>query len=123
MSAQPETVVVGAIRRHLGGRDGMGVGDDPGLGCIVVKNHGSEFAREGYPDLTVVRPDGLVVFIEVKVPGRTDGPLHNGVSAMQFKWGRRLLKQGARWGWATNPHEAEKLVFADEFSISELLPS
>lgn len=123
MSAQPETVVVRAIRRHLGGEDGMGAGDDPGLGCIVVKNHGSEFSKEGYPDLTVVRPDGLTVYIEVKVPGRTDGPLDNGVSAMQWKWGRRLLARGARWGWATNPQEAENLVFAKDFSISTLFPS
>lgn len=109
---QPETLVVGAIRRHLGGPKGDGRG---GLGCLVVKMHGSAFSREGFPDLLVIRPDGLTVYVEVKVPGRVDGPLGNGVSAAQASWGRRLRRQRARWGWADCPEAAERLVFPERF--------
>lgn len=111
MGSQPESVVVDAIRRHLGGPEphlGMGWA---GLRCICVKMHGSEYSREGFPDLVVIRPDGVTVFLEVKQPGRTDGPLRNGVSAMQFKWGRRLMEKGAIWGFASDPQEAENVVF------------
>jgi hypothetical protein len=108
---QPETRVVLAIREHLGGRSGMGRG---GLGCVVVKMHGSAYSRDGFPDLLVIRPDGATVYLEVKVPGRTDGPLGNGVEAAQLAWGRRLARQGAEWGWAASPEEAEAVVFRHE---------
>lgn len=108
MPVQPETKVVDAIRTHLGGKSGMGKG---GLGCVVVKMHGSAFSRDGFPDLLVIRPDGVTVYVEVKVPGRTDGPLGNGVEPAQLAWGRRLSRQGAVWGWATSAAEAEALVF------------
>lgn len=113
---QPETRVVVAIREHLGGKSGMGRG---GLGCVVVKMHGSAFSRDGFPDLLVIRPDGPTVYLEVKVPGRTDGPLGNGVEAAQLAWGRRLRRQGAAWGWAASPAEAEAVVFHfEEWSAS-----
>lgn len=98
--AQPESLVVGAIGRRL-----------ESLGCLVVKMHGSAFSSRGFPDLLVIRPDGLTVYVEVKVPGRVDGPAGNGLSAAQVSWGRRLRRVGAPWGWADSPDAAELLVF------------
>lgn len=98
--AQPETIVVGAVSRHL-----------EKLGCLVVKMHGSAFSRKGFPDLLVIRPDGVTVYLEVKVPGRRDGPLQNGVSAAQLSWGRKLRRANATWGWAATPEESARVVF------------
>lgn len=100
MSAQPETLVVGAVARRL-----------ERMGCLVVKMHGSAFSSRGFPDLLVIRPDGLTVYLEVKVPGRTDGPAGNGLSAAQVGWARRLARQGAPWGVCDNPDDSERIVF------------
>lgn len=107
---QPESRVVDAIRRRL-----------ESAGCIVVKIHGSRFMPEGFPDLVVVcGPDtvgaagedvaGRVAFVEVKVPGRTDGPGGCGLSTMQLRWLWRLGSQGAVCGVASSPAEAEHVV-------------
>lgn len=111
MVAQPESLVVSAIVHALGGRDGMGTGSNPGRGCLCVKMHGSVYSRTGFPDLVIIRPDGVTVYLEVKVPGRTDGPLRNGVEPAQLSWGRRLRKRGAIWGWADSVASAISVVF------------
>lgn len=98
--ANPESLVVERIRVDLEGR-----------GCIVVKIHGSRFMPEGFPDLVVVRPDGVSVFVEVKVPGRSDGPGGGGLSRMQLRWLWRLGAQGARCGVASSPGQARLVVF------------
>lgn len=98
--SQPETQVVNAIRRELERR-----------GCVVVKMHGSAFSRKGFPDLLVVRGDGVTVYLEVKVPGRVDGPAGNGLSALQLRWLRVLEGQGAPVGWADSVDGAVAVVF------------
>lgn len=97
--SQPETVVVGSIRRALEAR-----------GCLVVKMHGSAFTRKGFPDLLVVLPGGETAYLEVKVPGRTDGPAGNGLSALQVRWLRVLAEQGARCGHASSVAEALEVL-------------
>lgn len=98
--AQPETVVVRAIRRALVAR-----------GCEVVKMHGSQYMPEGFPDLLVIRPDGVVAFVEVKVPGRTDGPAGNGLSRMQLWWLLKLAVAGHRCGSADCAADAELVAW------------
>lgn len=93
--SQPETTVVNSIRRALEAR-----------GCLVVKMHGSAFSRKGFPDLLVIRPDGVTCYLEVKVPGRTDGPAGNGLSALQLRWLRVLGEQGAIAGVADDVDSA-----------------
>lgn len=95
-----ETVLVGKIRKALEAQ-----------GCIVVKMHGSRFMPEGFPDLVVIGPDGSTCFLEIKVPGRTDGPESNGLSAMQLWWLRKLSDQGARCGHADSVEAAIGIVF------------
>lgn len=80
-------------------------------GCLCVKMHGSAFSSRGFPDLLVIRPDGSTVYLEVKVPGRVDGPARNGMSAAQVGWARRLARQGAPWGLADGPDAAEAVCF------------
>lgn len=104
MMAQPESIVVGAVSRRLERE-----------GCLVVKMHGSAFSSRGFPDLLVVRSDGLTVFLEVKVPGRTDGPAGNGMSAAQVSWARRLARLGAPWGVCDNPDEASRIVHGAKY--------
>lgn len=96
---QPESLVVDAVARRLERR-----------GCLCVKMHGSAFSSRGFPDLLVVRADGLTVYLEIKVPGRTDGPAGNGMSAAQVGWARRLARQEAPWGVADNADDAERIV-------------
>lgn len=101
--AQPETRVVHAIRRML---------ED--AGCVVVKIHGSQYMPEGFPDLLVVCPWGETVYLEVKVPGRTDGPWGNGLQPMQLRWLWQLGAQGARVSYADNPVSALRFVLAGD---------
>lgn len=96
---QPETKVVNAIAARL-----------ERAGCICVKMHGSAYSSRGFPDLLVIRPDGLTIYLEVKVPGRTDGPAGNGMSAAQVGWARKLARQRAPWGVADNPDDASRIV-------------
>lgn len=92
---QPESVVVARIRRALEAR-----------GCLTVKMHGSRFMPEGFPDLLVVLPGGETVYLEVKVPGRTDGPWGCGLSAMQLRWLWKLGAQGCRVSFADSATDA-----------------
>ena len=108
--AQPETNVSNAIRRRLGGPKMDGTG---GLRCITVKMHGSAYTRKGFPDLLVVRPDGVTVYLEVKVPGRTDGPEGDGLSPLQLRWQRELAKRGAIVGHADSIESALEVVFPE----------
>lgn len=95
MAEQPETRVVAAIVRMLEAAD-----------CVVVKMHGSAYMPGGFPDLLIIRPDGETVYLEVKVPGRTDGPAGVGLAAAQLGWLWRLGRQGCRVGWADSPASA-----------------
>lgn len=97
-----ESRVVASITRALERSD-----------CIVVKMHGSAFSRAGFPDLLVIRPDGVTCYLEVKQPGRTDGPAGNGLSALQVRWLRRLQDRGARAGVACTAGEAAAVVFGE----------
>lgn len=97
--AQPETRVVAAIRRALEAE-----------GCIVVKIHGSQYMPEGFPDLLIVCPWGETVYLEVKVPGRTDGPWSNGLQPMQLRWLWKLGQAGARCSYADSPEGALAFV-------------
>lgn len=108
--SQPESRLVERIRAALEAH-----------GCVVVKIHGSRYMPEGFPDLVVVcGPDtvgaageslaGRTAFVEVKVPGRVDGPAGVGLSAMQLRWLWKLGAQGAVVGWASSPAEAEHVV-------------
>lgn len=101
--AQPESVVVAAIVRALEAR-----------GCIAVKMHGSQYMPKGFPDLLVVKPGGAMVLLEVKVPGRTDGPAGNGLAAVQLAWLWRLAVQGASCGHADDVPGALLVVFGSE---------
>jgi hypothetical protein len=97
--SQPESRLVDKIRRRL-----------EQAGCVVVKIHGSQYMPEGFPDLVVVRPDGVTCYLEVKVPGRTDGPAGVGLSAMQLRWLWKLAAQGACCGVVMSVAEAEQVV-------------
>lgn len=97
---QPESVVAKACADHL-----------RKLGCIVVKMHGDQYMPEGFPDLLVIRPDGQAAFVEIKVPGRTDGPAGDGLAALQLRWLLRLACLGAIAGSATSAKESELIVF------------
>lgn len=112
---QPETLVVKKIRAALEAR-----------GALVVKIHGSQYMPEGFPDLIVVLPPrlrwldagspagwlpGESVFIEVKTPGRSDGPWACGVSLMQLRWLWKLGAQGARCTIAESAAEAVAFCF------------
>jgi hypothetical protein len=97
--SQPESRLVEKIRSALEGR-----------GCVVVKIHGSRYMPEGFPDLVVVLPGGSVAFVEVKVPGRVDGPAGVGLSAMQLRWLWKLGSQGAVVGWADTVEDAVSIV-------------
>lgn len=101
--AQPESRVVKRISDALEDR-----------GCIVVKIHGSQYMPKGFPDLLVVKPGGAVVLLEVKVPGRTDGPAGNGLEAVQLAWLWRLAMQGASCGHADDVPGALLVVFGSE---------
>lgn len=105
--AQPESILVGQVIRRLAGPRGDGTG---GLRCLVLKLHGSEYGRAGVPDLLVIRPDGRMALVEIKLPGRTDGPAGNGLSALQLRWLRVLAMRGAICGVACSPDEAELVV-------------
>lgn len=98
MATGPETRLVGRIGDALEAR-----------GCIVVKIHGSRFMPKGFPDLVVVRPDGTTCFVEVKQPGRTDGPAGDGVSAIQLSWLWRLGAQGTPVGYADSVEDAMRI--------------
>ncbi len=102
MSGGPETLLVGEIRQSL-----------EAAGCIVLKIHGSKYMPAGFPDLVVVRPDGRTVFVEVKIPGRTDGPAGIGLSAIQMSWLWRLGVQGASCGWVDSVAGARSLVLGE----------
>lgn len=98
----PETKVTKKIKLALEKR-----------GAIVVKLHGNQYTRAGFPDLLVIAPGGRVAFVEVKVPGRTDGPAGNGLSALQVRWLSRLSGMGHRAGHAATPDEALAVVFGE----------
>lgn len=100
MTSGPETRIVKKITEALEAR-----------GCIVVKIHGSAYMPKGFPDLVVVRPDGVTAYVEVKQPGRTDGPQGNGVTMKQCEWLWRLGEQGCIVGWAASVSEALGVVF------------
>lgn len=100
MGMGPESRLVGAIRRSLEAR-----------GCCVVKVHGSQYMPEGFPDLVIVLPGGETVYLEVKVPGRTDGPWRNGLAPMQLRWLWKLGELGARVSWAESVEQAVRFVF------------
>lgn len=107
--AQPETVLVGQVTRAL-----------ERIGCLVVKQHGSAYSSKGFPDLVVVRPGGLTIFLEVKLPGRSDGPAGNGLSAAQVSWARRLALVDAPWAMVTSADEALDAVRAAKLRRREV---
>ena len=97
---QPESRVVRDIRKALEAR-----------GCIVVKVHGSRYMPLGFPDLLVVVPGGETCYLEVKVPGRTDGPWGCGVDVAQLRWLWKLGAAGSRVGVVDDDRGALALVF------------
>lgn len=96
----PESKVVKACRLALEAR-----------GCIVVKMHGNQYMPEGFPDMLVVRPDGQIALIEVKQPGRTDGPAGDGLAALQLRWLRELACRGAICGSCDSANDAVRIAF------------
>lgn len=82
--AQPESRIVEKIRRALVAR-----------GAVVVKIHGSAYTRSGTPDLIGCLPGGRAFALEVKQPGRSDGPAGNGASALQLRELDRWRAAGA----------------------------
>lgn len=98
---QPETRVVKAIVTAL---------ERAAPGVVCVKIHGSQYMPKGFPDLLIVLPGGETVYLEVKVPGRTDGPWDNGLQLAQIRWLWKLGETGARCSYADSPAGAVAFV-------------
>lgn len=65
-------------------------------GCIVVKTHGNAYFPVGFPDLIIIRPDGVTAFVEAKSGDNVPSPV-------QEIWIEALRKKGCHAGWSNWP--------------------
>jgi Holliday junction resolvase-like predicted endonuclease len=65
-------------------------------GCIVVKTHGNAYFPIGFPDLIIIRPDGITAFVEAKASGEQP-------DSIQLEWLKNIRKQGCPAGWSDWP--------------------
>lgn len=68
-------------------------------GCVVIKIHGTQYARKGEPDLVGSAPGGLAFAIEVKLD-------YNSPTAIQTSKLKEWRKAGASVGVARSVEEA-----------------
>jgi hypothetical protein len=73
-------------------------------GCKVYKYHGGAFSAVGFPDLIVIRPDGITAFVEIKLPGKKP-------TKIQYATIDRIGRQGAPAGWADSVKKAMEIVW------------
>ena len=61
--------------------------------AIYYNNIQTMMSSVGFPDMTVIAPNGAVAFIEVKRNGLTEANLR----PLQIVWRNKLKKQNATW--------------------------
>lgn len=97
-----------------------------GSRLVVWKNHGSEFAEAGLPDLTGML-DGVFIACEVKAPesygGSVDRALLRGPTIKQRAFIARV-NEGGGIGWfaATVEQWMDGLAYADQFAVTRWQP-
>lgn len=82
MAATPEAKVKLKLQRLLAKHN-----------TIYYNNIQTVMSNAGFPDMTVIAPNGAVAFVEVKREGLGE----SGLSKLQVLWRNKLVKQNATW--------------------------